>query len=193
MKIPKGLPRGATVPEQLAGGLALSKCRARPDDGISNIIVTDCEAVMKVFGSVSLMCHHKSIFAGMWWDLDWNRALFQKVRSHQPEEKVGKPGEISKEDWEGNNMADEWAGQGVPAVKCVKKARGVRAVFAKAGEEAKEFATILENGTGPSGTSFLKQGKGKRGLKVAQILAKGYLCVLSTTDTADQLLCIDIG
>ncbi len=54
--------------------------------------MTDCEAVLKVFGSVSLMCHHKSIFAGMWWDLEWNRAEFQKVRSHQPEEKVGKPG-----------------------------------------------------------------------------------------------------
>ena len=121
MKVAQGLPRCGAAPELLAGGLALSKCRARSDGCVGNIIVTDCVAVMKVFGSVGLMCHHKSIFAGMWWDLEWNRADFQKVRSHQPEEKVGKPGEISQEDWEGNNMADEWAGQGVPAVKSVKK------------------------------------------------------------------------
>ena len=80
--------------------------------------------------------------------------VFKKVRSHQPEEKVGLPGEISREDWEGNNMADEWAGMGVPSVKCAKKARGIRALYGKAGDGAKELATILERWKGPEAVCY---------------------------------------
>jgi hypothetical protein len=101
----------------------------------------------------------------MWWDLPWDRAVFRKVRSHQAEEKVGKPGEISREDWEGNNMADEWAGQGVPLVKSAKKARGIRALYGKAGEAAKEFATILEKWSGPEWDKMAKARQGKKGAK----------------------------
>ncbi len=143
IRVPFGLPKGAAVPEQLAASLALKKCAGRAGDGGQvSCIVTDCEAVMKDAGSLPLKCHHKSLFGGLWWDLPWNRAFFKKVRSHQPEEKVGKPGEISKEDWDGNSMADEWAGRGVPSLKDGKKARGIRAIYGKAGDGAKELATI---------------------------------------------------
>ena len=98
IRVPFGLPKGAAVPEQLAGSLALKKCPCiSGEEGQTSCIVTDCEAVMKVAGSRALKCHHKSIFAGLWWELPWNRAVFKKVRSHQPEEKVGLPGEISRE------------------------------------------------------------------------------------------------
>ena len=84
--------------EQLAGSIALGKCGERTTAVGGTCIVTDCEAVVKVARSVRLMTHPKSVFAGMWWDLRWNQAWMRKVRSHQPEELVGLPGEISRMD-----------------------------------------------------------------------------------------------
>ena len=138
--------------------------------GGGTCIVTDCEAVVKVARSVMLKIHHKSIFAGMWWDLPWDQASLRKVRSHQPIEKVGQPGEISKEDWDGNNMADEWAGQGVPSVTQAKEARRVRALYGKAGEEARELAQILEKWTGPDWDTISKARQGNKG---GRLEAKG--------------------
>ena len=159
VRVPEGFPKGAAVPEQLAASIALRRCGEKG----GACIVTDCEAVVKVARSVLLKIHHKSMFAGMWWDLPWDLACLRKVRSHQPLEKVGMPGEISKEDWEGNNMADEWAGRGVPLITQTKKARRARNLYYKAGEEAREMVQILEKWAGPDWDTISKARQGRQG------------------------------
>ena len=135
IRVPYGLPKGAAVPEQLAASFALRKCADfGRDEGEATCIVTDCEAVVKVARSMALKCHHKSIFAGMWWDLPWNRASFKKVGSHQPEERVESPGQIGREDGEGNNMAEEGRGVCSPSGNCRKKQGGVRHCTGRGGE-----------------------------------------------------------
>jgi hypothetical protein len=144
------------VTEQLAASITMGMCGERTLGGGGTCIVTDCEAVVKVARSVRLMTHPKSVFAGMWWDRRWDQAWMRKVRSHQPEEVVGLPGEISRADWEGNNMADEWAGKGVPKVVDVKGAGRARHLYTKAGEEATELASMLGKFAGPEWDRIVK-------------------------------------
>jgi hypothetical protein len=75
-------------------------------------------------------------------------------------------------------MATIWLTSGpvkeFPSSNQLKKARGVRALFAKAGEEAKEFATILEKWNGPEWDKLTKARQGKKGPKEASSLGHKF-------------------